>query len=460
MNSSDFYKQGSNRTNAVGILGAFWNTVFPNNGLVSTVEDFSARTLGIDEHLIRVMPGWLTGSETGALRVDRLEIIPVDKVVPVQITGLDGLLMNSGAYMGAMSPILRWKIPLSGQYKEVPLIVPLGGKPLFRGIDFNFVNGDILLRANPATFGLKTEVKDVDGVPSACWSFLLASAVLFNQDSVSNFDFYELPEESKRELLDMLTQEGSKDNIIRFIESCVRIKAPTVFEQYDSTGRYTTLEATWTEEGRWYGVTSGQEVISAPEGWSMETGFSAPGNIIRASDPLVHGIAVYDKLSDSDSYGVGSAESFIPNMDADNISSEQNLFGNIAPFGVYNPSGTFNTKVTAAIENQGKEVTDLFPAVITGNLVEFFYSHAGRQQPSVISLDYKAAIKLPKDALLAIRDSIPAGSLYIVNTKLDMSDDVEISITDDTDVFNVLDITDSINFSITTVGVVPIKSAL
>ena len=462
MNSKDFYKLGDNRQVASGILGAFWNRVFPENGLTDVVKDTSARSFFITEVLMREMPEWLTGTRDGALRIDRLEIVPVDKVVPIQITGEDNLLMNSGAYMGAPSPRLKWELPLSASYREIPVIVPLGKEPLLCGIDYTFVNDKIFLRANPSSLGIDPEMENVDGIPAASWKFLLASAVPQSEETKSNFDFYSLPESSRRTLIDMLAQEGSKDRILRFLESCIGIKAPTKFELSDTEGYYTTLEASWTEEGTWYGVTTAGEIISAPEGWGLENGFSATGNIIRPSDPLVHGISVKQKISDSDSYGVGAEKAFIPNEDIDNIPDETLDFGHVSPFGVYNPDGSFNTKVEDSLDKQNISVESLFPTTITGNLITYFYSNSKRQEPSVISMDSKMAEALAKcpNALIAVRDSVPAGSLYVINTNLEQSDEVTIDIEDECEAFVVTNVSDSVNLSITATQAVPRKSAL
>lgn len=462
MSSQDFYKQGDNRLVASGVLGAFWNFVFPNNGIVDTVETTAGRTLNITESLMRVMPSWITGSKDGALRIDRLEVVPVDKVVPTEITNTDGYQMNSGAYMGAMSPSLRWQIPLSISYKEIPIIVPLGSEPLLCGVDYSFKNDKILLRTNPSALGLESTMQDVDGLPAASWRFLLAGAVPQNETTQSNFDFYGIPEDARRALLDMLTQEGSLSRILRFLESCVGIQAPTKFELSDNQGYYTTLESSWVEEGIWYGVTTAGELISAPEGWGLENGFSATGNIIRPDVPLVHGISVSQKLSDSDSYGIGSTNAFIPNSDISAIDGNTISFGNMSPFGVFNPDGVFNTRVEDTINAQGRQVSELFPTAITGNCVKFFYDHSGRQEPAVISVSDKLSAVLANTprALDAVRDSVPAGSLYVINTNLEQSDEVSISVTDACESFLATTVEDSVTLTVSAYAATARKSAL
>ena len=459
MNSEDFYKVGSNRQVASGVLGAFWNNVFPENGLTDVIKDTSARSFFITENLIRDIPQWLTGAKDGALRIDRLEIVPVDKVVPIQITGEDNLIINSGAYMGAPSPKLKWEIPLSTSYREIPLIVPLGKEPLLCGVDYTFSDDKVFLRTNPSVLGIEPRLESVDGVPASSWKFLLASAVPLSDKTKSNFDFYSLPESARRSLIDMLAQEGSKDRILRFLESCVGVKAPTKFELSDTDGYYTTLESSWTEEGTWYGVTTAGEIISAPEGWGLENGFSATGNIIRPSDPLVHGISVKQKVSDSDSYGVGAENSFILNKNVNEVPSELMLFGNVQPYGVYNPTGEFNERVTTSLEEQG---IYFLPQTITGNLIKYFYGISKRQEPSVISMNSKMAKALANypTALDAVRDSVPAGSLYVINTNLEQSDDVSLSVTDNCEPFLVTNVSDSVNLFITATQAVPRKSAL
>ena len=459
MNSEDFYKVGSNRQVASGVLGAFWNNVFPENGLTDVIKDTSARSFFITENLIRDIPQWLTGAKDGALRIDRLEIVPVDKVVPIQITGEDNLIINSGAYMGAPSPKLKWEIPLSTSYREIPLIVPLGKEPLLCGVDYTFSDDKVFLRTNPSALGIEPSLESVDGVPASSWKFLLASAVPLSDKTKSNFDFYSLPESARRSLIDMLAQEGSKDRILRFLESCVGVKAPTKFELSDTDGYYTTLESSWTEEGTWYGVTTAGEIISAPEGWGLENGFSATGNIIRPSDPLVHGISVKQKVSDSDSYGVGAENSFILNKNVNEVPSELMLFGNVQPYGVYNPTGEFNERVTTSLEEQG---IYFLPQTITGNLIKYFYGISKRQEPSVISMNSKMAKALANypTALDAVRDSVPAGSLYVINTNLEQSDDVSLSVTDNCEPFLVTNVSDSVNLFITATQAVPRKSAL
>lgn len=462
MNSKDFYKIGDNRQVASGVLGAFWNRVFPENGLTDVVKDTSARSLFITEVLMREMPEWLTGTRDGILRIDRLEIVPVDKVVPIQITGEDNLLMDSGAYMGASSPRLKWEVPLSTSYKEVPMVIPLGKEPLLCGIDYTLSNDKLLFRTNLSTLGIEPTIESADGQPAASWKLLLASAVSLSEETKSNFDFYSLPESSRRSLIDMLTQEGSKDRILRFLESCIGIKAPTKFELSDTEGYYTTLEASWTEEGTWYGLTTAGEIISAPEGWGLENGFSATGNIIRPSDPLVHGISIEQKISDSDAYGVGTSDGFLPNWNSEDVLEPTFNFGHMRPFGVYNPSEAFNTRTEASLNKQGISADDIFPDIITGNLIKYFYNGLNRQEPSVISIDSKMSEALAKcpNALIAVRDSVPAGSLYVVNTNLEQSDEVTISITDDCESFIVTNISDSVNLSITATQAVPRKSAL
>lgn len=462
MNSDEFYKIGDNRQVASGVLGAFWNRVFPENGLTDVVKDTSTRSFFITERLMREMPLWLTGIKDGALRIDRLEVVPVDKVVPVQITGEDGLLMNSGAYMGAPSPRLKWELPLSAAYREIPIIVPLGNEPLLNGIDFVFTEDKVLLRTNPSSLGIEPEMEDVNGYPAASWKVLLASAVPKSDETKSNFDFYALPETARKSLIDMLIQEGSKDRILRFLEACIGIKAPTKFELSDNSGYYTTLEAAWTEEGQWYGVTTAGEIISAPEGWGLENGFSATGNIIRPYDPLIHGISVKQNISDSNSYGVGSKNALIPNKDYEDVESDIVDFGHIQPFGVYNPDNTFNTRVLNSLNKQNISVESLFPTTISGNLIKFFYGNSKRQEPSVISMDSKMAEALAKypSALDAVRDSVPAGSLYVVNTNIKQDDEVTLSVEDFCEAFLVTNVSDSVNLSITATQAVPRKSAL
>jgi hypothetical protein len=129
---------------------------------------------------------------------------------------------------------------------------------------------------------------------------------------------------------------------------------------------------------------------------------------------------------------------------------------------VYNPDGKFNERVTASLEEQGIDIDSFLPQTMTGNLIKYFYGISKRQEPSVISMDSKMAKALANcpTALDAVRDSVPAGSLYVINTNLEQSDNVSLSITDTCESFLVTNVSDSVNLSITATQAVPRKSAL
>jgi hypothetical protein len=129
---------------------------------------------------------------------------------------------------------------------------------------------------------------------------------------------------------------------------------------------------------------------------------------------------------------------------------------------VYNPDGKFNERVTDSLEKQGVNINSFIPSEVSGNLIKYCYDLAKREEPSAISKDSKMAKILAKypTALDAVRDSVPAGSLYVINTNLEQSDEVSLEITDNCEPFIATNVSDSVNLSITATQAVPRKSAL
>ena len=462
MSLDRFYKQGGNRETAGGTLGAFWNRVFPDNGLVKAVVATTARSMGIAEILMREYPGWLTGRPKDVLRVDRLEVIPVDKVIPEVFTGNDGFLINSGVYFGAQAPTARWEVPLSTVYKDIPLIVPIGGKPLTNGVDYFHKGDKLFFRANPKALGIEPSIENINGGSTLAWSFLLAGCTPLVGTPKSNWSFYDIPESARRELMDILTLEATEERLLRFVQACIGVKGPSVFEKSDEIGKYTTLQTTWMEEGRLYGATSGGELITVPKGWTFENGFDADGNILRPGTQIAKGISIAREYSDGEGIGISTDEIFIPNLNADDAYWMTGAQVSSTWYGYIDPSGAMTARLEAALEAQGLSMSEVFPSVLVGNCIKIFHDALGRKQPSTVSLDEKSAAALANvpGAFRAVEDTVPAGSSLLFTQTVEKTEQVTVTVTDTVETFNALDYLDGADINVGVSSAVPAHSAL
>ena len=422
MSLDSYTTQGSNIRVASGILGEFWTRVFPNNGLVKSVVSTASSSEDTAERLMRVMPGWLTGSKDGIMRMDRMEVVPVDRAVKDPGRLGDGFKVGDG-YLGEPSGSCRWLVRLSQPYSDIPVLLPLGGKPLLENIDYTVDGFDLVMRENPSVLGVPCGLENVDGAPAASWVFYLPSCIPGDKDVKSNFDFYNAPPEARRQLMDMLTQEGSLSRVLHFLEACAGIRPPTIFEKKDADGKYTSLEATWLEGGVLYGVTSGGDIVSAPAGESLLSGYNKDDNRIGEDSPLTKEVQVFDRYSDSDAPGISTGEILVPNMKKDLGEGET---------GVVDPTGKWTERVMAAASNAGLDVDEILPEEDDANPVERVYRLLGRKQPHAICLSGKAAERLAvlPACLKAVEDSMPAGSLSAVDSTLPETDSVSVSVED------------------------------
>ena len=439
MSLDSYTSEGSNIRFASGILGAFWTSVFPDNGLVSSVIHESAESENVSETFLRGFPGWLTATVDGIMRVDRLEVVPVDKAVREMAEVDDGHSVG-GTAVGMPSNSCRWLVKLSETYRDIPVVLPKGGSPLLQGIDYETDGLNLVMRENPASLGIPFSIENVDGMPTACWVFLLPSCVPDRKGVESNFNFYNAPQETRRALLDMLTQEGSLSRILRYLEACAGMRSPTVFEKSDEQGRYTSLEATWTENGSLHGVTSGGEILSAA-GSPMMAGYDGNDNRIGLDTPVSRDIRIFAKYSESDGAGLPAGNAFVPNTEKTLAAGET---------GVVDPTGTFDRRMAAAIRSAGLTVNTELPAG-TANPVERVYDVLGRPQPQAVSISGKAATTLSANpsVLNAVYDSIPAGSRVVLAQDTEVSDDAPLTVTDTCELFKAIQADENGVFSIT-----------
>lgn len=432
MSLDSYTTEGSNLSLASGILGAFWTQVFPNNGLVSSVVENAKGTEDETEDLVRGFPGWLTGTVDGILRVDRLEVVPVDRAVQEPIRISDGTV--GAGKIGMPSQKLNWLVRMSQTYKDVPFILPKDGDVLLQGLDYTVDGADIVFRENPTVLGVPFSMENIDGTPTACWVLYLPSCIPGDENVESNFSFYNAPPEARRALMDMLTQEGSLTRILRYMETCFGIKPPTVFEKRDESGDYTSIESTWVENGGIHGTTSGGEVISVPQGSPLLSGFNSDDNRLTPNSPMSSDVRVYGKYSDGDGAGIPAGDAFIPNKTQTLAAGET---------GAIDPSGDFDERLSTAVTAAGLSMTTELPAG-SANPVERIYGLLGRNQPQVVSIKGVALESLSKNphVLDAVTDSIPAGSLLVISQEESVSDTIDLDIEDSCEAFIVNEISE------------------
>lgn len=444
--------EGSNLKTASGILGAFWTRVFPDNGIVSSVMQESAWSETVAEGLIRSVPAWLSGKADGIMRMDRLEVVPVDRACS-DIVHMDSGFIVGGAAVDAPSPSLKWRVKLSRDYTSVPLAIPFGGSPMICGVDYELEGRYLILRENPAALGIPSSVEDVDGQPALSWSLLLPACVPDGEGVHSNFDFYGLPPSVRESLMDMLTQEATLVRILRFLENCVGVKGPTIFEKNDENGAYTSLEATWIEEDTLYGVTSGGEIVSTPVGESLLSGYNKDDNRIGMDSPLTKGVRVYGKYSEGDGVGLASSDVLVPN-------SEQSVAA--GKVGVIDPKGGWEDRFSDALENAGETPSTVLPASASANPVERLYDAAKRHQPLAACLDGRASGELAgmPGAFDAVKDSLPSGTILILSQNVGLDDSIRMGLDDSCEVFKAVDLTESATLGASDVTAVPKRTVL
>ena len=435
MSLDSYIANGSNVRTASGILGEFWTRIFPDNGLVKSVIQSSAESENVAERLIRDMPGWLSGTKDGIMRMDRMEVVPVDRASKEPEAVGDGFRVGD-SLLGEPSGSCRWRVRLSQTYVDIPLVLPLGGSPLLQGLDYTVDGSDLVMRENPAVLGVPDNIEDVDGQPAAAWVFYLPSCIPGGKDAKSNFDFYNSPPSARRQLMDMLTQEATLSRVLRYLEACVGVNPPMNFDKEDSAGKYTSLESTWLENDVLYGVTSGGDIVSAPSGESLLSGYNKNDNRLDEDSPLTKGVQVFDRMSDSDAAGISTDEVFIPNAKVDLAAGE---------LGVVDPSGRWTERVMAAAEAAGIDISEALPAAIGASPVERVYSLLGRMQPKTVSVTGFAAERLSKipACMRAVIDSMPAGSLVAVGGSSPVDDTAAVSATDVCEVFTAVELNDT-----------------
>lgn len=451
MSLDSYTKNGSNLQTASGILGAFWTRVFPDNGLVNSVMGETAWADTVTEGMMRTIPSWLSGKADGVMRVDRLELVPVDKAVR-EVAQADRGYIVGGVYADAPSTSGKWKVELSLDYRSVPLIVPMGGFPLMEGIDYQLDGRYLIFRENPAALGIPSDMQDVSGRPALCWSFLLPACVPDMLDAGSNFDFYDLPAEARESLIDLLTQEGSLSRILRFLESCAGVTPPTIFEKTDALGSYTSLESTWLEGDTLYGATSGGEIISTPAGESLLSGYNNSDNRIGLDSPVTQGIRIYEKYSEGDGPGIASGDAFLPNKTVSLDAGET---------GAIDPTGEWEEKVVQAMEDAGVDPDTALPGGDV-NPVERLYKALNRNQPSAISLTGELGRNLSNTvgAFQAVHDSVPAGTLLDITSNVLLEDTVHMEMTDNCEAFRAIIASDNATVSPADIPIIPARTVL
>lgn len=450
MSLDSYFTSGGNSRFVSGVLGAFWNRVFPDNGLVKSVVSETAVTATRSETFMRLLPAWLSGGADGISRVDRLEVVPVDRARQEIIHADDGYVAD-GAFADAPAESLRWVVPLSQSYASAPVLITPDGKAFLDGVDYALDKGRLLFRENPAALGIPSGIEDVGGVPALSWSFILAACLPERDDKGSNFDFYSIPREARERMLDMLTNEGSFSRILRFVESCVGVKGPTVFEQTDADGVFTTLVSTWREEDILYGLTSGGELLKLPPGFSLKAGFDASGNIIRPGDPMTAEVSVHDRYSDGEGYGIGTEEIFLPNRTLPLMAGET---------GAIDPSGEWTERMRGVF---GDAFSEAFPADISANPVERVYGALNRRQPASVCVDgeaVKALVGAPGTGK-AVFESLPAGAMVLFSENMDIQENLlRLECTDSCEPFLCPDLTSAASLSVVDVAAIPRRSVI
>lgn len=451
MSLDSYTTQGSNREFSAGILGAFWTQTMPDNGLVSAVISENVLRENVSERFLRDFPGWLTSTVDGIMRMDRIEVIPVDHASREPAAVGDGYVVG-GAIADAPSQSCRWRVKLSETYRDIPIVLPAGGHPLLAGIDYELDGMYIVMRENPAALDIPYSMENVDGMPTACWVFFLPSCVPGDEGVTSNFDFYGAPVTARRALLDMLTQEGSLSRILRYLESCAGISSPTVFEKTDDNGPYTSLESTWVENGAIHGVTSGGEVVSVPKGATLAAGYNTEDNRIAPDTPISGELRVFDKYSASPGTGLPAGDAFLPNAATSLEEGET---------GAIDPSGSFDERLVDATEAAGLDVAEELPEGVA-NPVERVYDLLGRPQPQSVSVRGVPLGKLSESPLVlsAVTDSLPAGTLLVIDQETAVSDAASLSVGDSCDVFIVKELSDHAPLGVSDMVAVPRRITL
>lgn len=451
MSLDSYTTQGSNRAFAAGILGAFWTQTMPDNGLVPSVISEAALKAGVSERFLRDFPGWLTATVDGVMRLDRLEVVPVDSASREPASLGDGYVVG-GAVLGAPSQSCRWRVKLSETYKEIPLILPSGGGPLLNGIDYEVDGAFLVLRENPAALGIPYSMEDVNGIPTACWLFFLPSCIPGGEGVTSNFDFYNAPVSARRALLDMLTQEGSLVRVLRYLEACVGISSPTVYDKTDDNGQYTSLESTWVENGAIHGVTSGGEIVSVPKDATLVAGYNTEDNRIAPGTPVSGELQAFTRYSDSPGAGLPAGDAFLPNTETSLTEGET---------GAIDPSGTFDSRLATAAETAGLDVSEELPEGVA-NPVERVYGLLGRPQPQAVSVRGVALERLSAvpSVMSAVSDSMPAGTLLVIGQEAAVTDEATLSAGDACDVFIVKEFADHAALEVSDMVAVPRGVAL
>lgn len=442
MNLSDYYINGSNAKFVLGVLGVFWTRVFPqSNGLVDAVSASSGHTHDYGEVFMRRMLGWLTGDVTDVEFMERLESVPVDSIRQEVIKIGEGYMIGHGAYIGAMNGSLRWIIPLKGNYADVPMVIPIGGKPLLKQADYTFDGKNLIFREKPSVMGLKPSIEDIDGLPTAVYNLLLAGCVPIDNGG-SNFDFYKLPSNTRSAMLDLITSEASFNRIIRFAQRCVGSLPPTVFEQYDEEGPFTVVTSVWLEEGRTYGVTTGGEIIKVPKGFNLAEGMEYTEKLkVRPEESITKGVDLFDRASDSPVIGLKVKDAFIQNTVK---------YDDTGDPGAIDPSGSWTANLATMLNAYGKSINTVFPSA-TENTVNRVFDRLGKKQPSILYLSDLAASKISEfyDALEILKDTLPAGSLLFAATDTTLEETHLINASDSVEVFTAIINNDVADLSVT-----------
>lgn len=452
MSLDSYTTEGSNIRTVSGILGEFWTQVFPKNGLVESVIGTSSESEDTAERLMRAFPGWLTGTKDGVMRMDRMEVVPVDRAIKDPGKLGSGFKVGDG-FIGEPSGSCRWLVRLSQTYADIPVILPLGGMTLLEGIDYTVDGFNVVMRENPAVLGVPSGLENVDGNPAASWVFYLPSCIPGDKDAKSNFDFYNAPKKARRQLLDMLTQEGSLSRVLRFLEACVGVQPPMTFEKKDSIGNYTSLEATWLEGNTLYGVTSGGDIVSAPAGESLLSGYNKDDNRLGEDSPLTRGVQVFERYSDSDAPGISTGEVLIPNTKTDLDEGET---------GVVDPTGNWTARVESAVTAAGIDLDEALPEEEDANPVERVYGLLNRRQPHAIRIEGFAAERISKipACLKAVEDSMPAGAMVSIDSSSTVEDTASLTATDVCEVFTALELTDASDLATQDSPFVPTRTVL
>lgn len=440
MKLSDFYIKGRNADLVPGILGLFWTRVFPqDNGLVQAVDETAGHTLDYGETYMRRMIDWLTGGTDDVDFVERLEVVPVESVYQDLVKIGDGQRIGDGVYIGAPGGSLRWILPLSNEYADIPVIIPVGGKPLLKNADYTVDGRKVVLRESPLEMGIAPSLEDIDGVPTAAYSLLLAGCVPLNGGG-DNFSFYKLPDGARKAMLDIVTHEASLDRILQLVQRCAGCIPPSVFEKTDDEGPYTVITSVWQEEGRSYGLTTGGEIVKIPEGLLFAQGMAYDERLkVRPWENIARGIDVKEKASDSGIIGLRALDALAPNRTDTLAAGEAGVIGG-ARWEVY---------FDDILDDYGKTPEELLPAA-TENVLVRLYDRLGRKQPSVVYLDNPAASRVAEfsDALEILKDCLPAGSLLVTAVNDNIEDNVSISTEDSIETFPAVVLSDVVEATI------------